>query len=587
MRYAVRFVGHFLEMVVAMMVGMLLFDPLWGLVLAADVGARADVRAAVAGTDMAVAMAVWMRVRGHTWRRAGEMAAVMCVPFYLLLLPHWAGRLSGSALMTAGHVVMLVAMLALMLWRRDEYVHAHPGGRRLTRVLLRAGLVAVAVVAVPAAVFGVNARADLKALYAPAADTAVPATRPPAHDPAKPTAVVVLGNAGANAGDVLGPYETLAAAGAFNLYTVAPERRLVPLTGGLDLVPDLDLAGLDRRLAGAAADVIVVPQVPADTADTARLTDWLVRQDGGGALLLGVCRGSELLAAAGLLDGRDVTSHWIRIGKLEQQYPGVRWHRATRYVDDGDLITTGGVLSGIDGTLRVIERRLGTAAAGAAAAAVGWPHYSPGRPAPLPANSFGPRDLIAGVNLGVRPDPDLGVVLTDGVGEIELASVFVSYTEAAYAARTIALGLDSAAPVRSRHGLTFVPRGSAADPPALDRLLVPGAAAAAQGKAAGLRPTPEYVHREAGFPFDAVLRDMARTIDVPTATWRAKNLEYPVAGLTGPGWPWGYTVLPLLYSLLGVAALTAGWRLRRARRPRPTVAEPPAARPEPQHTIVY
>ena len=56
----------------------------------------------------------------------------------------------------------------------------------------------------------------------------------PTHDPGKPTAVILLGSEGANAADVLAPYEVLASSGAFNLYTVAPQRQPVPLTGGLD-----------------------------------------------------------------------------------------------------------------------------------------------------------------------------------------------------------------------------------------------------------------------------------------------------------------------------------------------------------------
>jgi putative intracellular protease/amidase len=470
--------------------------------------------------------------------------------------------------------------------------------RRLPKVLLRVGVVAVAVIAPPALAFGVAAPRDLNSLYAPAADTAVPASardvRPPAHDPAKPTAVVLVSTAGANAGDALNPYETLAATGAFNLYTVAPDRLRVPLLGGLDLVPDLSFTDLDRRLAGRAADLVVVPQVPdGGAAVTARLEAWLRGQSEGGALLLGVCRGSELLASAGVLDGRDATSHWLRIGKLTEQYPQIRWHRATRYVDDGDVITTGGVLSGIDGTLRVIERRLGTQAAAAAAAAVGWEHYSPGRPAPLPDSRFGPRDLIAGVNLAFRPNQHLGVVLTEGVGEIDLASVFTSYTEAAYAARTVAVGAASVAPVRSRHGLVFVPRESASSVSGIDRLLVPGAGAASRRDgpmtarlraATGLEP--EYVHTGPGFAFDAVLRDLARSVDVPTARWRAKALEYPAGELTlaGPRWPWGYTALPLLYSMIGLAAAISGrlwWRAWRARRAVPPAAAPAPAGPGP------
>jgi putative intracellular protease/amidase len=446
--------------------------------------------------------------------------------------------------------------------------------RRWLRTLLRVGVITLAVVTPPLVVGVTNATSYLNTLYGSAADTTVPApvrdATPAPHDPAKRTVAILLGNHGANVGDALGPYETFAATGAFNVYTVAPERKLVPLLGGLDIVPDLSLTDLNTRLAGKAPDVVVVPQMPeAEPAVTAPVRDWLTRQSERGSLVLGVCIGVEVVASAGLLDGRDATSHWYRLGVLEDEYPDVAWQRATRYVDDGDIVTTGGVLSGIDGSLRVIERMLDTGTAAAAAAAVGWRHYSPGGSAPLPESTFGLRDTIAGVNLTFRPRPTIGVVVTDGVGEIELASIFGSYTEGVYAARTVALGAGSAAPVRSRHGLVFVPRGDAFAERGLDRLLVAGAGAAREHRAAldarardSLRIAPEYPHAEAGFAFDPVLRDMARTIDVPTARFRAKTLEYPPSdldGVTGPGWPWWAMLLPLLYGLGGAAALGAVW----------------------------
>jgi hypothetical protein len=72
-----------------------------------------------------------------------------------------------------------------------------------------------------------------------------------------------VSTAGANAGDALNPYETLAATGAFNLYTVAPGRLRVPLLGGLDLVPDLSF----RRRPGRRN---LRPALVAGLANTAR-----------------------------------------------------------------------------------------------------------------------------------------------------------------------------------------------------------------------------------------------------------------------------------------------------------------------------
>jgi len=53
------------------------------------------------------------------------MSSTMYVPFAVLLPPAWAGAMSGAALITAGHLLMLPSMFALMLWRRDEYGHGH------------------------------------------------------------------------------------------------------------------------------------------------------------------------------------------------------------------------------------------------------------------------------------------------------------------------------------------------------------------------------------------------------------------------------------------------------------------------------
>src|SRR5688500_14620350 len=85
---------------------------------------------------------------------------------------------------------------------------------------------------------------------------------PPRHDPDKPTAVVLLGNQGSEVTDVLAPYEVLSGSGAFNVYAAAPEREVLTLSGGLDVLPQLSLAGLDRRLGGQHPDVIVVPAMP-------------------------------------------------------------------------------------------------------------------------------------------------------------------------------------------------------------------------------------------------------------------------------------------------------------------------------------
>jgi putative intracellular protease/amidase len=450
-------------------------------------------------------------------------------------------------------------------------------------------LVGLLVAGAVAAVGISGARGEVYTPRGPGAPSApVDRVAVPAHDPAKPTVAILLGPEGANAADVLAPYEVFAATGAFNLYTVAPERHPVPLTGNLDLVPDLSLGQLDQRLP-SGPEVIVVPQLTEVLSGVppslAPVIAWLQRQRAqGDRLLVGVCVGAEVLAEAGLLDGRPATSHWLGLIGLRRNYPQEDWRDGVRYLDDGDLITTAGVLSGIDGALRVIERLVGPAAAERAARAVAWPAYSPGRAAPIQRSRPAPADVVAVLSAGYRWDrPTMGVLLTEGVGEVELASAFRPYTELSYLARPVAVTTEGR-PVRSRHGLTFLPRATLADAaPGMDRLVVPGADAARRTAADGLSLpeglAPVYLHRQPGFAFDGALGDIARTRDVATARWVAKTLQYPTTNppLSGPAWPWTLTLRPILLAAAAVAAvLGARALLRRRRAADPTPNPPPS-----------
>jgi hypothetical protein len=122
-----RFLRHFLEMVVAMAVGMVVLHPVWMLVLDA-VGANALMHnpysgALIMATNMTVAMSAWMKVRGHRWQPIVEMGAAMYLPFLVLFVPLALELIDKGALMLWGHLLMLPAMAAAMLLRPAEYAH--------------------------------------------------------------------------------------------------------------------------------------------------------------------------------------------------------------------------------------------------------------------------------------------------------------------------------------------------------------------------------------------------------------------------------------------------------------------------------
>ena len=124
-----HFVRHYLEMVVAMILGMMVLGPIesvllnplgWESVL--DV---AELDALIMATNMNVAMVAWMRYRGHGWPVSLEMAAVMYLSFVVLFPALWLGWLSADGMIIGGHILMFTAMAGLMLLRRDEYTGHH------------------------------------------------------------------------------------------------------------------------------------------------------------------------------------------------------------------------------------------------------------------------------------------------------------------------------------------------------------------------------------------------------------------------------------------------------------------------------
>lgn len=418
---------------------------------------------------------------------------------------------------------------------------------------------------------------------------------PPAHDPGKPTAVVLLGNQGAEVTDVLAPYEVLTASGAFNVYAVAPERDVVTLSGGLDIVPHLSFAELDRRLGGGEPDVVVVPAMP-DVGSAAHqpVAEWLRKHAAGTGTVMSVCDGAEVLADAGLLDGRRATTHWTAFDGWAKRYPKTEWVPGLRYVEDGNVVTAAGVTSGVAATLHVIRGYLGDQATTDLARKIGYPDQRLEDEPRIEVKHLTVSDkalYLLGAAYG-WDRPRIGVVLDEGISEIELASVIDVYPGQVFTANITTLTPEGPrAPVRTAHGLYVIPRADLTGVSGLDRVLVPGRAAAsvtdpkvrAWAGEHGLEL--EFVHAggAARFPFDATLTDLAGHENAPVAEFTAKLLEYPTGhlALSGSGWPFSLLLQPFALGLLGLALvafidliLYLGERLGsgRARRLPPTRA---------------
>ena len=100
--------------------------------------------------------------------------------------------------------------------------------------------------------------------------------------------------------------------------------------------------------------------VPAAMQDTALLR-WIARRSGAARRTASVCTGAFLLAAAGLLNGRRVTTHWRQCAELARRFPDLRVESDPIYINDGPFWTSAGVTAGIDLALALVEQDLGRA----------------------------------------------------------------------------------------------------------------------------------------------------------------------------------------------------------------------------------
>jgi AraC family transcriptional regulator, transcriptional activator FtrA len=143
----------------------------------------------------------------------------------------------------------------------------------------------------------------------------------------------------------------------FRLCAAEPGR-LLQTTGGAGLVAPY---GLERL---RDADVVIVPSwLGPDVEVPKNLTAAIADAYSGGALVVGLCRGTFVLAAAGVLNGQRATTHWTSSDQLATSYPDITVEPDVIYVDSGRVVTSAGVAASLDCCIHLVRRLFGASAA--------------------------------------------------------------------------------------------------------------------------------------------------------------------------------------------------------------------------------
>jgi transcriptional regulator GlxA family with amidase domain len=160
--------------------------------------------------------------------------------------------------------------------------------------------------------------------------------------------------------DFAGPFEVFSVATLptsnekpFVVKTISENGDLVTARNGLKVVPDFSLAN------HPSLDIVIIPGgygAEQIEINNPTIIEWIKAQQSRTEFLTSVCTGALLLAKAGILDGRKATTHWMDIDRLKHEFPNVSVQRDVKFVDEGSILTSGGISAGINMSFHLISR---------------------------------------------------------------------------------------------------------------------------------------------------------------------------------------------------------------------------------------
>ena len=167
--------------------------------------------------------------------------------------------------------------------------------------------------------------------------------------------------------DVAGPFEVFAVtrlneeqrlqqSSPFKVYLISEINKQITAIGGLRLTPDMTITECPE------SDLLIIPGGWGTRKESKNkiLVNWIGNQFTNDRLIASVCTGSSLLGKAGLLDGRDATTHWRAFDFLQKSAPKARILKNVRFTLIEPIFTSAGVSAGIDLALRIVSHFFGT-----------------------------------------------------------------------------------------------------------------------------------------------------------------------------------------------------------------------------------
>lgn len=181
--------------------------------------------------------------------------------------------------------------------------------------------------------------------------------------------------------DVAGPFEVFAVtrlkekqrsqqSSPFKVYLISETKKQIIAIGGLRLTPDVTIGKCPEL------DLLIIPGGWGTRKESKNkiLLNWIGNQFTNDRLIASVCTGSSLLGKAGLLDGRDATTHWRAFDFLQESAPKARILKDVRFTLTEPIFTSAGISAGIDLSLRIVSHFFGIEVGQATARHMEYPY---------------------------------------------------------------------------------------------------------------------------------------------------------------------------------------------------------------------
>jgi len=377
------------------------------------------------------------------------------------------------------------------------------------RYLIWAGL---ALVVLPAAGFGLwlAALPAAPAAYAPPpvpraeTDAMLAALKPPKRS--RPLIAIVGINDATETTDYLMPTGILRRADIADVVMLSTKPGPVKLYPALAVEADATIEAFDARHP-EGPDYVIIPAMSRD--DDPVVMAWLRKQAQGGAVIIAICAGAKVAAAAGLLDERRATTHWYYLKDLLRSRSSIRYAADRRLVADRGIVTTTGITASMPMMLTLVEAIAGRDKAEAVARDLGLDHFDARHDSSAFRLSRPFAMTVLGNRLAIWSHDRFGIALAPGLDEVSLALVADAWSRT-YRSQVELLATSMGA-VTTRSGVRLIP----------DRIT------AARSDE---RLLDEEVSKRPADALDSALQDIGARYGQATTRIVAMQLEYPQRG---------------------------------------------------------